>query len=447
MKELYVDFSQTCGKVKPMHAVNNGPVYKFADDMRVTNIEAWREAGIPYARTHDAAFYATYGGEHTVDIAAIFPDFDADENDPASYDFPVTDYYMKIIMAGNTKVFYRLGAKIEHYVKKFNTLPPKDFGKWARICEHIIRHYTEGWADGFFYAGQMDYWEIWNEPDLDPDDSPNKRCWGGTKAQFFDLFAVTAKHLKTCFPHLKIGGPALAGNEEWGKDFFAYMKEREVPIDFFSWHVYPATPEAAIEQTERIHKLMTEGGYGDAESILNEWNYVRGWSGEDWLYSLRAAKSCKGASFIAAVMATELYAPVDMLMYYDARPSGMNGMFDTDRPCEILKGYYPFRMFNELYKCDVAVQTENAEHIYLCAAKSEDRAALMFTHYAEDDETPAKDVRLRCDLSGEHTYRFYLLDEAHDLSPMFTVRAKDTLDITLPMPLFTSVLVLADTEL
>ena len=44
---------------------------------------------------------------------------------------------------------------------------PKDFKKWAVICEHIIRHYTEGWADGFFY--DMPYWEIWNEPDLDSD--------------------------------------------------------------------------------------------------------------------------------------------------------------------------------------------------------------------------------------------------------------------------------------
>lgn len=45
-----------------MHAVNNGPVYKFAADQRVTNIDAFKDAGIPYVRTHDAAFYAAYGG-------------------------------------------------------------------------------------------------------------------------------------------------------------------------------------------------------------------------------------------------------------------------------------------------------------------------------------------------------------------------------------------------
>lgn len=32
MVQVQVDFLQAMGKVKPMHAVNNGPVYKFAAD-------------------------------------------------------------------------------------------------------------------------------------------------------------------------------------------------------------------------------------------------------------------------------------------------------------------------------------------------------------------------------------------------------------------------------
>ncbi len=64
-----------------MHSVNNGPVYKFASDQRVSNLEAYKAAGIPYARNHDAAFFNTYGGEHSVDISAVFPDFNADSSD------------------------------------------------------------------------------------------------------------------------------------------------------------------------------------------------------------------------------------------------------------------------------------------------------------------------------------------------------------------------------
>ena len=68
MDKITVDFSKASGNIKPMHSVNNGPVYKFADDQRITNIDHYKAAGIPLARTHDASFHDIYGGEHIVDI-------------------------------------------------------------------------------------------------------------------------------------------------------------------------------------------------------------------------------------------------------------------------------------------------------------------------------------------------------------------------------------------
>ena len=50
MEQVIVNFEKKLGAIKPMHAVNNGPAYKFAADQRITNIDAFREAGIPYAR-------------------------------------------------------------------------------------------------------------------------------------------------------------------------------------------------------------------------------------------------------------------------------------------------------------------------------------------------------------------------------------------------------------
>jgi hypothetical protein len=67
------------------------------------------------------------------------------------------------------------------------------------------------------------------------------------------------------------------------------------------------------------------------------------------------------------------YEPVDMLMYYDARPCGMNGMFNTDMVCEKLKGYYPFYMFNQLYKLDEAVALDRAsDDVWAVAARGEE---------------------------------------------------------------------------
>ena len=440
MSNVTVRFDRAAGAAKPMHAVNNGPVYKFAADQRITNLDAFVEAGIPYARTHDASFCATYGGEHTVDISAIFPNFDADPYDPASYDFPMTDEYMKVIYYAGVKAFFRLGSKIEHGVKKYGTLPPKDFHKWAVICEHIIRHYTEGWADGFTY--DMEYWEIWNEPDLDPDDSPNKRCWGGTKEQFFELYHIAATHLKQCFPHLKIGGPAIAGNMKWAEDFLAQLK---APLDFFSWHRYASYPEKIAQRARDTRALLDKYGFTEAESILNEWNYVKGWTGDEWLYSLKQEKGLKGAAFISSVMCDSQKGSVDLLMYYDARPCGMNGMFCTDFICEKLKGYYPFLMFQSIYRLGTCVESDSDDgDIHVCAAASETEAAVMMTRFNDDDTTAPIDVSV--DLSGfgaetGATLEIYVLDEANDLTLVGkTVYYGQRLTPTLTMPNFTSYL-------
>ena len=202
MEILRLDPAVSAGAFKPMNAVNNGPVHKrHANDQYRDNLAAYRAANIPFARNHDASFCNDYGGQYSVDISAVFPDFDADVEDPASYDFACTDEYIAVTLEAGTETFYRLGQKIEHEIKKHHIHPPKDYRKWAQICEHIIRHYNEGWADGFRYG--IRYWEIWNEADLDArPDRPNKRTWSGTPEEYFALYEVTAKHLKACFPQM-----------------------------------------------------------------------------------------------------------------------------------------------------------------------------------------------------------------------------------------------------
>lgn len=419
MNNLTVNFAKETGKMKPMHAVNNGPVYKFTGDQRITNIDAFREAEIPYARTHDAAFYNNYGGEHIVDVHAVFPDFDKDENDPESYDFTLTDEYLKVMDFAGVKPFYRLGSKIEHWPKKYGTVVPKNYLKWAKICEHIIRHYTEGWANGFKF--DIEYWEIWNEPNIAPDDADivDKKCWTGTASEFYDFFTVAAKHLKSCFPHLKIGGPASVWPVgDWVDNFFEHMSKNNVPLDFYSWHQYDKDPQNILENEKIVRNILDSYGYTETESILNEWNYVRSWLTDEWIYSLRAEKGLKGSSFTSAVMLGSQYLPLDLLMYYDARPCAMNGLFSTDIVSDRLKGYYPFRMFNALVKCKTSVETAtDCKNLYICAAKCEDKGAIMLTHFDDDDNAAPRDIKLSLEnmnFDGNVKLSYYVLDNEHD---------------------------------
>lgn len=433
METLRFNLNQEGKKFKILNATNGGPWHKrHATDQLRSNFADYKAARIPYSRNHDSAVCGIYGGPYSHDITCIFPNFDADPYDPDSYDFACTDESILVCLDAGTKTFFRLGQTIEHQIKKHGTLPPKDFKKWAVICEHIIRHYNEGWADG--YELDMPYWEIWNEPDLDPDESTNKRTWGGTKAQFFDLYEITAKHLKACFPHLKIGGPALAHNEEWAEDFLCEMQKRNVPMDFFSWHIYCTEPMDMTAKAERIKALTVKYGYEKAESILNEWNYVRGWE-EDYLYSIKAIHGVKGAAFTMACISEAQQAPIDMLMYYDTRPSCFNGAFDY-YTYEKLPGYYPLYWYGMLYNCVKEIKADNKiENIYsLCGVDENGKSTSIITHYSENDDTKAKKISV--DFGKEGTYEIYLLDKNHNTELM-----KTTDKIELDMDLFATVII------
>ena len=425
-----------------MNAVNNGPAGSAVRGQR-GNFDAYAAARIPYARNHDASFYSGYGGEHTVDVHRIFRDFDADENLPENYIFGPTDAYTENTFAAGTKIFYRLGASIEHGYK-YGTRVPKDYLKWARICEHIIRHYTEGWADGYHF--DIEYWEIWNEPDCRNADGSNP-CWQGTEEQFADFYCTVATYLKSKFPHLKIGGPALCS--PWGdrinEIFFSAVRDRKAPLDFFSYHTYGKTPENVRETIEKGESVLEKYGYAGTETILNEWNYIKGWLGEDWRYSLAMEKGLKGSSFITSVMCIAQPTSLGMLMYYDARPSGMNGMFVTDT-LKPLKGYYPFPAWSDLTELgDYVPSLIEGEGLYAAAATDGTNAALLFTHYDDNDEAHARDVQI-CLKNAVHgrpvKVSYYLLDGEHDMTltreEIFTA---DEFYLYVNAPLFTTYLI------
>lgn len=422
--DLKIDFSTVTGVIKPMNAVNNGPAFTENEDQNGTNLPDFKAANIPYARVHDASICYDYGGEHTVDVLSIFPDFNADENDPDSYDFTLTDDYLSHIMLAGAQVFFRLGNKIEHWKKHYGIMPPPDFNKWAVVCEHIIAHMNEGWADG--HRMNIEYWEIWNEPD------GYNKCWTGTDEEFYELFAVTAKHLKNRFPNIKVGGPALCWvNEKWLRPFFTKIRNENVPLDFFSWHAYSSEVSKITDQAKAARALLDEFGFYETESILNEWNYVKGWSEPDWTYSKKTERSSKGAAFIGAVMSACQKEKTDMLMYYDARTnSTMNGLFDI-YTLEKAKGYYPIMLWGKMLNMKNECFTEcTVPDVYVTAASNGSEHVAVISYFT--DQCCALPLSFKVKLNRDGLYTLSVLDETRDLIPYELAAAEDG-EITITM--------------
>lgn len=380
---MKIDFLQTVGKIKPMHAINNAPILG-ADDVMFHYIG---EAGFPFARLHDTG--GAYGNGRFVDIANIFRNFEADENDPKSYDFAFTDWLLSKIDAQGTKLFYRLGATIENYqkIKAYNIFPPKDKLKWAKICEKIIAHYNEGWADG--YELGIEYWEIWNEPDNFPDIEDN--CmWKGTFEEYEELYKVTSLHLKKRFPNIKIGGYASCGfyslfeksyisvaNSTSRTEYFVecfhkfmnFVKENQLPLDFFSWHSY-SDVKKNISYEKYVHENLEKYGYRETESILNEWNP-----------GISKRGTLEDAANVAEMFLEMQKTTVDMLMYYDGQVHGAYQGLYNPVLLEPFKTFYVFKAYNELYKLANCVSVEEIpEKISVQAAANGEKSAVMLTN-------------------------------------------------------------------
>ena len=436
---LTVDFTTSIGPIKPMHGIGQPPLLGLSEKM----FSFLADAGIPYSRLHDTG--GAFGGNRYVDIHNIFRNFDADEYDEASYDFAFTDWLLQTLYKYNCTPIFRLGETIEnyHYIRAYRIYPPKDPAKWARICEHIIRHYNEGWANGFHMG--IIYWEIWNEPDNGRDNTENQ-MWHGTPEQFFQLYAVTANHLKAVFgDSIKVGGYATCGfrhvlsaPDKFGipceaindtlyasersahfiyffENFFQYIKAANAPIDFFSWHSYLST-ENTVLCAQYLDRRLNEFGYGNLETHLNEWNNVCEDRGDPIQASAQAiAERGTGiaAAKAAAMMCAMQNTKTQLLCYYDARvgTSYYGGMFNplTKEP---FPAYYAFSAFNTLYQCGTQVPCtwDNTPGLYALAAKDETNAAVLLANES------CQDIHVSTNLP--EGMDALLLDDSHNLEPV-----------------------------
>ncbi len=420
--KLHFDFEKIIGKIKPMHAVGQPPLGVSDNGIDDSMFHYLTEANIPYARLHDTGGY--FAANLFVDIPNLFRNFDANENDPASYDFAFTDaLFVKMIEAG-IEPYFRLGVTIEnaHMIKAYRVYPPADPHKWARICEHVVRHYNEGWADGFRFG--IKYWEIWNEPDNEESIELNN-MFKGTAEQYYDLYAATSKHLRECFgDSIKIGGYASTGlyvgymqEEEKYKQpheithweeraiyhtkfllgFLDRVKRDALPLDFFSHHSYMDV-KRTVDIQHYAEKLLADAGFPDIEIHLNEWNTDR---------TRETRGTTKASADVAAMMMAMHETKMSMMCYYDARIdiSVYGGLFNP-LTLEPFCTYYSFKAFGKLYAMgnQVEVTGEPGDGLYAMAATNGTKHGILITNIGEEKEIETNLGR---------GYTAHVIDEKH----------------------------------
>jgi xylan 1,4-beta-xylosidase len=126
---------------------------------------------------------------------------------------------------------------------KQNVSPPKSMERWDGLMKAFGQHLVDRY--GIDEVSQW-YFEVWNEPNID--------FWGGIPRleSYLELYAHTARTLKSVNPRIRVGGPATAA-AHWVPEFLKYAADNKVPVDFVSTHGYADdSPEDMLGTSEKI---------------------------------------------------------------------------------------------------------------------------------------------------------------------------------------------------
>lgn len=114
--------------------------------------------------------------------------------------------------------------------------PPADYEVWAEYIRSFVRFLEHRYG-----AEEVRTWpfEVWNEPDLPV-------FFSGTRDDYFKLYEVTARAIKSVDEKIRVGGPSTSGSR-WVRSFMDFCEKNQVPVDFVSTHQYAGDPLGGVE--------------------------------------------------------------------------------------------------------------------------------------------------------------------------------------------------------
>lgn len=179
---------------------------------------------------------------------------------------------------------------------------PKDYKVWEELCYNAAKRCIDRGV-------RVKYWEVWNEVNTGwlkpgPEDKgrePYKPLYtqalGREQTEeevnrrfeaYCKLYEATARGVKRADPDAQIGGPALASgpfeNKDCGhcfhgqgfaKGLMLFCQQKQLPLDFVSWHEYFQPPEVFIREVDAFRAYMKDvpGIEKSVKSyMITEWN-------------------------------------------------------------------------------------------------------------------------------------------------------------------------------
>jgi xylan 1,4-beta-xylosidase len=288
--------------------------------------------------------------------------------------------------------------------------PPRDWDRWSDLVRDFAAHLVQRYgADEV--AGNWAF-EVWNEPNLEV-------FWAGTRAEYFRLYDLSAKAIRSVHSGLRVGGPASAA-AGWVGETLGHVLASGAPLDFLSTHVYGNAPLD-------LRPALAGAGLEGTPVWWTEW-------GATPTHFNRVGDTVFAAAFLLHGMASAL-GRVDALSHWvasdhfeelGAPPELFHGGFGLLSVGNLRKPrYWALALLARLgrRRLRVAVRGDGAGGLVQALAARDDdgRIAVLAWNATLDqsrmDREPLLDrsVRLRVAAPPGTTYvaRHYRIDEAH----------------------------------
>ncbi|MBV8858624.1 MAG: glycoside hydrolase [Acidobacteria bacterium] len=152
------------------------------------------------------------------------------------YNFQYIDAVYDAVLDAGVRPFVEFGFMPQRMASgektifwwKGNITPPRDYAKWEALVRALVEHWTERYGRE---EVRRWYFEVWNEPNL------KDLFWSGDRDEYFKLYDVTARAVKSVSADYRVGGPATAGRG-WVPEMIKHATEARVPLDFITTHDY-----------------------------------------------------------------------------------------------------------------------------------------------------------------------------------------------------------------
>jgi hypothetical protein len=179
---------------------------------------------------------------------------------PGTWNFADYDAYVAGAKKAGKKVLAILAYETPWLYEngREDYIGPDKLPRYLAFVEQVVRR----------YQGQIDAYEIWNEP--------NGIFWKGPREDFFTLTRAAAAKIREVDPSAAIVGGAL-----WRvpRSFIQglFTSGAMENVDVISCHPYALSPRRAIQVYDRFARLVTELGFSGDIWVTEVGYPTRGW--------------------------------------------------------------------------------------------------------------------------------------------------------------------------